>query len=285
MFPAAIRFTPWLPATVLAVWCGFFTGVAAEETPATKLEDVEFTLKIQPRSGEHGKALPLTDQDLARAKTTIGKRIKAWASKKAAITIRKPSTLLVRIPSLTNEQEKQIRQLLTKVVKLELREVHQLNNERDADGKTLAQRVAQKLEIVPGYRAYIHSQKDDNGKEIQTPILLSRRVALSNRDIAQAFPSPQQADAVAVSLNGPGTDKMIAFTSPMQPGRARIAIVLDGEILSAPVVHSVPLGKNFIIEGLNEPGEVQSLASALMNPLENAIEITEMRVISNPPKQ
>ena len=46
--------------------------------------------------------------------------------------------------------------------------------------------------------------------------------------------------------------------------------MLDGEVISAPVVNQVPLGKQFIIEGLREPGEVQSLANSLMNPLENA---------------
>ena len=77
-----------------------------------------------------------------------------------------------------------------------------------------------------------------------------------------------------------GTDKMIALTKNMQPGKDRIAIVLDGEVISAPVVNQVPLGKQFIIEGLREPGEVQSLANSLMNPLENALVVDEMRNVS-----
>jgi hypothetical protein len=57
----------------------------------------------------------------------------------------------------------------------------------------------------------------------------------------------------------------------------RIAIVLDGVVQSAPVVQSVPLGKNFVINGLDEPGETKKLANALMNPLENPLIVEEER--------
>jgi SecD/SecF fusion protein len=57
--------------------------------------------------------------------------------------------------------------------------------------------------------------------------------------------------------------------------------VLDGEVISAPVVNQTPLGKQFIVEGLREPGEVQHLASALMNPLENPL-VVEMEDTVSP---
>jgi hypothetical protein len=50
--------------------------------------------------------------------------------------------------------------------------------------------------------------------------------------------------------------------------------------MCAPVVNQVPLGKYFILEGLREPGEVQSLANALMNPLETVLRIDEIRNVS-----
>jgi preprotein translocase subunit SecD len=282
MFPAAARLIPWLPATAVAACCCFITGKAAGETPAAGPADVEFTLKVQPRMGEDGNALPLTAQDLERTRQIIARRIKACTPNKAAITIRKPDTISARIPSLSREKGDEISRLLTKAAKLELREVSRRNDEVGADGRTLARRVFDKMEIVPGYRAYLFQQKDVDGNPIQTPILVNRRVALSNKDIARAFPSPLQADAVAIVLNGPGTKKMIGLTAPMKPLRGRIAVVLDGEVINAPVVMSVPLGENFTIESLlTGPGEVQTLASALMYPLENTLELVEMRVISN----
>jgi SecD/SecF fusion protein len=140
--------------------------------------------------------------------------------------------------------------------------------------------VDAKIEIIPGYRAYKMKGKDSEKTEFTRPILLNRRMALGGSDIANATPSPQQNDAVAITLNSAGEDKMIALTKDMRPGVDRIAIVLDGEVISAPVVNQVPLGKQFIVEGLNEPGEVQSLANALMNPLENPLVVVEMRTVS-----
>jgi SecD/SecF fusion protein len=135
-------------------------------------------------------------------------------------------------------------------------------------------------EIVPGYRAFTLKGKDDDGNEYKRPILLNRRMALGGKDIASAVASPQQADAVDITLNSDGTDKMIALTKNMLAGQDSIAIVLDGEVISAPVVNQTPLGKRFIIEGLREPGEVQGLANSLMNPLENALVVEEERTVS-----
>src|SRR5690606_21761411 len=115
--------------------------------------------------------------------------------------------------------------------------------------------------------------------EFQSPILLRNRMALGGSDIANATPSPQQANAVAITLNSAGTDKMIALTKDMRPQVDRIAIVLDGEVISAPVVNQVPLGKNFIIEGLDEPGEVRGLANALMNPNQNPLSVVDERTV------
>lgn len=53
--------------------------------------------------------------------------------------------------------------------------------------------------------------------------------------------------------------------------------MLDGEVISAPIVNQVPLGKQFIIEGFQQPGEVQNLAYSLMNPLEFPLVIQRER--------
>ena len=83
-----------------------------------------------------------------------------------------------------------------------------------------------------------------------------------------------------IVLDNPGTDKMIALTKNMRPQIDRIAIVLDGIVQSAPVVQSVPLGKYFVINGLDEPGETKKLANALMNPLENPLIVEQERTVS-----
>ncbi len=239
-----------------------------------------FSLHIQPKTGSDGEQMPITPSQVDKAIEVIEKRLNGMGTAEPIIARQGNNGILLQMPGVEPAESDRIRATLQKVAKLELREVSPRNEEVGADRKNLATRVMEHTEIVPGYQAFIHKRKDEDGKEMKSPILLNRRAALGGSDIALATPSPQQADAVAITLNGPGTDKMIALTQNMRSGVDRIAIVLDGEVISAPVVNQVPLGKQFIVEGLHEPGEVQNLANSLMNPLENALVVDEMNKVS-----
>lgn len=240
-----------------------------------------FTLRVQPKEGEKGEFLPITMEQIDQAILVIEKRLlQSFGRVEPQIARQGSDKIQVQMPGMESEESEKVREVLEKVAKLELREVSTRTDEIGGDGKTLAERVQAGTEIVPGYRAYTLTQKNEDGIETSQAILLNRRMALGGSDIANAVASPQQADAVAITLNSAGEDKMINLTKNMQPGRGRIAIVLDGEVISAPVVNAVPLGKNFIVEGLREPGEVQELANALMNPLENPLEVEEFRNVS-----
>jgi SecD/SecF fusion protein len=239
-----------------------------------------FSLHIQPKIGSDGEEMPITPTQVDKAIEVIEKRLNGMATAEPIIARQGSNGILLQMPGVEPKESDRIRETLQKVAKLELREVSSRNDELGPDRKSLATRVSERTEIVPGYLAFNHKSKTEDGKEIHRPILLSRKVALGGADIALATPSPQQADAVSIILNSAGTDKMIALTQNMRSGVDRIAIVLDGEVISAPVVNQVPLGKQFIVEGLREPGEVQNLANSLMNPLENALVVDEMRKVS-----
>ena len=175
-------------------------------------------------------------------------------------------SLRLTVKAVDEEGAKGIIDGLSKVTTLELHKVSERSEELGANGKTLAQRVLDKDEIVVGQKAFIVTYMDMDGNEHSQPILLYRRAAITAADIAAAFPSPQQPDAVSITLGEEGTDKMIALTKDMRPGFDRIAIVLNGKVVSAPTVHATPLGKHFIIEGLDPVGEVDRLAAQLMHP-------------------
>jgi SecD/SecF fusion protein len=239
-----------------------------------------FSLKVQQREDDSGNKMPVTKEQVAQAIEVIEKRLNGLGTSEPLIARQGDDGILVQMPGVETEESERIEATLEKVAKLELREVNRRTGEPDAAGKSLAQRVMDGDVIEPGYRAYTLTQKDEDGNETSSPILLNRRMALGGSDIANAVPSPQQADAVAITLNGDGTDKMIALTQNMQKEVDRIAIVLDGEVISAPTVNQTPLGKNFIIEGLREPGEVEELANALMNPLENPLLVVASDTVS-----
>ena len=239
-----------------------------------------FSLRIQEKENDEGEKMPVTPEQVDEAMRVIEGRLNALGTAEPLIARQGDDGILVQMPGVEPEESERIRDILETVAKLELREVSTRNNENSADGRSLAERVLAGDEIVPGYRAYEVTQDDEDGNEFTTPILLNRRSALGGSDIVFATPSQSRGDSVDITLNGDGTDKMIALTQNMRPGIDRIAIVLDGVVLSAPVVQSVPLGKNFVVNGLDDPGEPKKLANALMNPLDNPLVVEQERTVS-----
>jgi len=267
-----------------------FMGVAAIAIPAllTPKKTVAthggtvLSLRIQSREDEHGAKLPVTKAQLSQAISVLQRRLKNLGTRDAQVTPNGTDGIVVEIPGANPEAAKSLRDTLQKPGNLELHEVNPRNDEPGPDGKSLAARVAANQQIVPGYKVFTYRHKDMDGNQLDTPILLNRRAALGGKDIALAVPSQQQADAVSITLNSEGADKMIALTKDMTPSRDRIAIVLDGEVISAPSVRSVPLGKDFIIEGLRQRGEPAGLANALMCPLEVPVVIEEEHSVPPP---
>ncbi len=238
-----------------------------------------FNLRLQPRLDDKGDPLPITSSQVDEAIEVIEKRLNPGGNVDLLIARQGTDGILVQMPGIEDAESEKVREILQKVAKLGLHEVHPRSGAPDDTGKTLAERVDQKIEIVPGYRAFQEKRKDADGKETSTTILLSRSPAVSGANVRNAFPSPSEQDAVGVTLDSEGAEKMLALTEKMQLGVDRIAIVLDGEVISAPTVQA-KLSKNFSISGLREPGEVQNLANSLMNPLENPLKVAEMRKVS-----
>ena len=243
----------------------------------------EFTLRIQPRDDADGARIPITQGQVHQVITVLQKRLKTLGTRDAQVTQNGDNGIIMQVPEATPVESKCIRKTLEVVGKLDLHEVSPHNHELGPNGKTLPARVAANEEIVPGYKVLTYKRKDEDGLEIAIPILLNRRAALGNNDIELATPYPQQPGAIVITLNKAGTDKMIAWTKDMAPLKDRIAIVLDGVVISAPIVYKLPLGKNFIIEELGAPGEVNCLIAALMNPYEMPVVIEVQRSVP-PPK-
>lgn len=240
-----------------------------------------FTLQVDPKiDDETGQPLPLGPDDVKQAIKTIEKRLNEYGNIDMLIAQQGEDKILIQMPGMSTEESSRVEELLEKVAKLELREVNLDGYRPGTDGRSLAERVHTGDEIVPGYRAYQHKLKDEDGKERTEFILLNKRVALTGKDVQQAWPYSMGSHKVAITLSGAGEDKMINLTKDMAAGRDRIAIVLDGEVITAPVVQSVPLGKNFEISGQESAEEARSLANALLNPLENPLKIIHKSAIS-----
>ncbi len=101
------------------------------------------------------------------------------------------------------------------------------------------------------------------GDEKKQIVFVEDTPIVTEKDVEVALPSPSRTDAIDITLTEAGGEKMAAATAGLRPTVARIAIVLNGAVESAPVLQSVPLGKNFVINGLDAEDERETLAGLI----------------------
>ncbi len=102
---------------------------------------------------------------------------------------------------------------------------------------------------------------------------------VTGKDVVAARPSGQQRGVVDVVLSDEGARKINRLTSTMRKGVDALAVVLDDRVKSAPSVNDT-LGKQFIIQGLNAPGEAEDICKALANPLSNDLVVEGRKDVS-----
>lgn len=237
----------------------------------------EFTMEVQPRLDEDGSSVAVTKLDTENAKQIILKRLDAMGTAEPVSFLLGDNRFVIQMAGIDKSTADSVREKLKTAARLELREVNR-------ETTSLAAKVAAGEEIVAGYKAFKHTYKIKEGtpeeQEITEDILLNTRPAVTGAEIIEAQANQMNPTQVDIVLNSKGEDKMIALTKNMQPQRDRIAIVLDGVCISAPVVNQTPLGKSFMITGLNAKDEAKNLAQNLMNPINNPLEIVQENTVS-----
>ena len=229
-------------------------------------------LEIKPRIDSNtGKPIPLTPSAMDSAKTTLEKRISSTNTKGTSINI-VGNRLEIKIPKLRNAESEALIRSITTTTKLTIHSLHR-------QSEILADKVANG-KVEPGYIVLPYTENDEITKKKTTKnILIKRSAALSGKDIKVAWVNPQDA-SIYIELTDEGGDKMREFTGALTQDVDRIATVLDGKVLHYANLAAKTLGKNFVINGIDSKEEAENLVKALQNPLENDIEIIELRSIS-----
>ncbi len=234
-----------------------------------------FTLRVQPGQEADGSAMPVSANAVQQAIETVENRLNAFGTADLLIVAQGSDRILVQMPGVTPEDASRVRKILEKVAKLELKVVH-------PDTRNLAAKVAAdpENEIVPGYELKTLQDEDEDGTITTENILIKRRAALDGSYVkhAQELYGPYEGK-LTVELNNDGATKMFDLTKNMRHGADRLAIVLDGKVLSAPTVQS-SLSQRFEISGMKDAGEAKALAAALLNPLKNPLIVEEERTVS-----
>ena len=213
-----------------------------------------------------------------KAIEVIRKRVDKFGLSEPIIQPVGSNRISVEIPGLSEQQKDEARGQLSKVAKLEFRLVNPesqslLNayHTAGADSAVNPSAIPIDYEVLPSV------SHDENGAEIRTEIVVKRRPEMGGKYVSKAFRGfdPVGRPTVIIQFTPEG-QQIFGRVTTDNVGK-QLAIVLDNEVQSAPVLNG-PIFNNAEISGGNmTPTEAEELSSVLENPLETPVKLLEER--------
>ena len=180
--------------------------------------------------------------------------------------------ILVQLPGLAEVDKQMARENIQKAAFLEFRLVHPESQ------KLLSQNI-----IEPGYQILRMEEKAGKTKQTTLSTYLVKKQAeqgLTGKYLTRAMPTRHHVTGeleIEFELNSEGA-KIFADITRRHKGE-QLAIVLDGELYSAPVIKTEIEGGRGVIQGRFDIKEANNLANILENPLEAPVRIIEERAV------
>ena len=209
------------------------------------------------------------DHALKQAVEVLRKRVDRFGVAEPIIQPQGENRILIQLPGLSEQEKEEAKRQIQRTAFLEFRLVHP--NSREL--------LQQQLGAI-GYTNMVERRKNADGRYELVPYLIKKTsergltgkyVKNARVDFAQMTGLPQ----IAFTLTDDGA-RLFAEVTRDNVGR-QLAIILDGELKSAPVIRSeIPTGSG-VIEGTFTLPEAIELANVLVNPLEAPVTIEEER--------
>ncbi|HEY8651406.1 MAG TPA: protein translocase subunit SecD, partial [Chthoniobacterales bacterium] len=217
---------------------------------------------------------PITKTNLEQAVEVIRKRVDYFGGGEPVISPVGADRILVQIPGLDPAKIMEARTQLSRVAKLEFRLVYPDNGER-------LRAIDAGTEVIPPeYRIESYKVQQSEGKKpIEERLLVKKKADLGgDRVTASNAYYGNEGWTVQLKFDGEGAKKFGEITEANKGHR--FAIVLDGNIQSAPTIRDAIYGGDAIITGRFGEEEARGLASVLENPLQTPVSIEEERSVS-----
>ncbi len=228
----------------------------------------EFVVRLEPGTDKDGNEISVTPDAIQQAIGILEKRLNPDASKDLVLTPQEPNRIIIQMPGISDQEINDVRNKIQQVAKLELKIVHPENATKLAD--------VEAGRIVFGYERLPFQEPQSDGT---THILVKVRPELDGKYVSRAFPRfDARGWSVGLEFDSEGSKLFdeVAKANYQQ----RMAIVVDGEVISAPVLQSQNYNGYAEITGDFKEMEARNLASGLQNPLENPMKIESERTVS-----
>ncbi|MBI2926095.1 MAG: protein translocase subunit SecD [Verrucomicrobia bacterium] len=216
------------------------------------------------------KSLEDRGRALDQAVEVLRRRVDRFGVAEPLIQPAGEDRILIQLPGLSEADKESAKTQIQKAAFLEFRLVHPDSDELVSQGV-----------IEPGYQVLQEKVKQKDGREILVPHLVKKKAerGLTGKNVKRAMPTrdPMTGEPeVDFTLDSDGASLFAEITRE-NVGR-QLAIVLDGELYSAPVIRGeIPSGRGSISGGRIDMKEAQDLANVLENPLEAPVKIVEER--------
>lgn len=228
-----------------------------------------FTLQIQNVEGKQ-----IGPQVVEQAIGVIRKRLNDLGTSDMIIGPRGTNQIFLQMPGVKEEDREAIREQLKKAAKLDFHLVH-------PNSAALVKGV-QDGGFEPGYELKEYQEKDRKGNVIGTEyLLITSRPDLPGTFVegASAQNDPTQGWLTSLSFSADGRKRFGDLTR--EHVGDRLAVVLDGVVVSAPSIRTAILNGSAQVTGMGGQRAAMDLASALQNPLEAPLDIIEERSVSS----
>jgi SecD/SecF fusion protein len=205
---------------------------------------------------------------LAQAIEVIRKRVDRFGVAEPLIQPEGSDRILVQLPGLSAADQETARETLQRPAFLEFRLVHPQSDELVKEGI-----------IEPGYELLKRKEHLRNGQEVTESVLVTKKAEMTGgiknaMVIRGNLGEPQ----INFTLDAAGAAKFGDITTE-NTGR-RLAIVLDGQLYSAPRINEPITGGSGQITGQFDQKEAFELANVLENPLRAPLKIAQSKEVN-----
>lgn len=236
----------------------------------------EFVVRLKPSTDKEGNTQKVDASAVQQAMAILEKRLNPDGTKDLSMQPQGDDRILIQMPGVKPEEFADVRIKIQQVAKLEFRIVHQDSKSKVAeiDGGGITE---------PGWaKMKYKEQKDEQGNKLpdRGAELVRNRPDMEGDGVKEAFATMDaEGWKVYLNLNGDGSKKFDEIAA-VNKGR-QLGIIVDGEIISAPVLQTDHFGGTAVISGnFNRESSVQ-LATLLQNPLKNPMTIESENAVSS----
>ena len=197
----------------------------------------------------------------------LRKRVDKYGVAEPIIVAEGVDRVLIQMPGLSEAARQEVRETLTRPAFLEFRMVHPQSEQMVAQGM-----------MAPGHEVLTQKRKGQNGQETLERVLVKTKPerGLTGKYIERAgvIRDPvSNRPQITFKFNAEGGQIFGQLTT--EHVRERMAIVLDGELYSAPVINEPILGGSGVINGDFDLKEAWQLANVLENPLQTPVRLLD----------